>query len=199
MNKQAILKEVQKYLVKGDLAILNDLGDRLKEDIRDEANKLNGKAQLARSMKAILKEKDIREDLKKAWKEDFRVVVCDGYRLIATGEEVQLPMNDKAPLKGENLWGSFYHIYHEEVLVPTAGQVKALLDIKKALGQHPLYEFKRKDGQSIWVDAKYLLTMVQAMPDARVYLDRDSRISPVFFNSPEDLTFGLVLPVRVSK
>lgn len=198
MTKERILTMVKQYINSNDLRTLNELVSGLESDIRDENNKKRGTGNLAKAMKDCMKVNTYRSDFQKAWIHNGRTVVTNGYYMIMSGAEVELPMNEKAPINIEPWIDGYYSTNYEVVKTPTMADVKTKIALDKSEGLTNLYyTIEREDGRLITLDAKYLLTMLMATPDAVITASRDNVNSPIYFNSPADLTFGMLCPIRV--
>ena len=200
MTKTKILEMVKQYTMDQDLRTLNELITGLESDIMDENNKANGKSNVARSIKAITGNKEnIREAYQTAWIINGRTVACDGYRLISTSEPVKVSTQDTPPINFNPLIDAFYEVNHTELPTPSIGDVKTKIALDKANGvKNSLWIWD--DGTfRIAVNAKYLLDMLTADPFATIRATQGNATAPIYFNDPEALVFGILLPVRTAK
>ena len=200
MTKTKILEMVKQYTMDQDLRTLNELITGLESDIMDENNKANGKSNVAKTIKAITGSKEnIREQYQTAWIHNGRVTALDGYRLISTSEPVKVPLQETAPINADSLINAFYQTNHEELPTPSIGDVKTKIALDKANGvKNSLWIWD--DGTfRIAVNAKYLLDMLTADPFATIRATQGNATAPIYFNDPEALVFGILLPVRTAK
>ena len=200
MTKTKILEMVKQYTMDQDLRTLNELITGLESDIMDENNKANGKSNVAKAIKAITGNKEnIREAYQTAWIINGRTVACDGYRLISTSEPVKVPSQDTPPINFNPLIDAFYEVNHTELPTPSIGDVKTKIALDKANGvKNSLWIWD--DGTfRIAVNAKYLLDMLTADPFATIRATQGKAKFPIYFNDPEALVFGILLPVRTAK
>ena len=200
MTKTKILEMIKESIKNQSVFILNDLVTALESDIRDEANKANGKSNVARSIKAITGNKEnIREAYQTAWIINGRTVACDGYRLISTSEPVQVSTQDTPPINFNPLIDAFYEVIHTELPTPSIGDVKTKIALGKANGEKNSLWIWDDGTFKISVNAKYLLDMLLADPFATIRATQGKETAPIYFNDPEALVFGILLPVRTAK
>lgn len=197
-----MLTLVNEFMKGQDYSKLMALRTGLEDKIRAQANKANGKANIARTFKAVCKSAE-RQDLKTAWvdKDSGYKIACDGYRFIAHKGDLAVPLHDPDydGLKVMGMTGS-YEKKHEIQEAPTQGEVKAKIDLAKATDNKPLWKFTTENGNEVYIDAKFLLEMLWAMPDATLYIPTERNNDPVYMNEPwNDETFGLILPIRIAR
>ena len=200
MTKTKILEMVKQYTLDQDLRTLNDLIKGLESDIMDENNKANGKSNVAKAIKAITGSKaNIREQFQTAWIHNGRLTATDGYRLISTSELVNVPIQDTPPINADKLINAFWEVNHEELPTPAIGDVKTKIALDKANGEKESHWIWDDGTFRIAVNAKYLLDMLLADPFATIRATKSNATAPIYFNDPEALVFGILLPVRIAK
>ena len=200
MTKTKILEMIKESIKNQSVFILNDLVSALESDIMDENNKANGKSNVAKAIKAITGNKaNFREDFQTAWIHKDRVTALDGYRLISTAEPVNVPIQDTPPINADKLINAFWEVNHEELSTPSIGDVKTKIALDKANGEKVSHWIWDDGTFKIAVNAKYLLDMLLADPFSTIRATQGNTTAPIYFNDPEALVFGILLPVRIAK
>ena len=200
MTKTSILEMVKEYAKTQDLRIMNDLIRGLEEDIRTENNKANGKSNVAKAIKAITGSKEnTRDQYKTAWLHNGRITALDGYRMITTSEPVNVELQDNAPINVTPHLEGFAYATLEELETPSIGDLKTKIAMDKAEGKKGSLWIWGDGSTKIAVNTKYLLDMLTADPFATIRMTAGNGLAPIYFNDPDALVFGIILPVRITK
>lgn len=160
----------------------------LREDMRSEANKTSGKANIEKAMKAIIKNvPEHQQQLQGAFDCAGMQCACDGYRAIRIKEPIDLPA-PPAPctLDVTRLFDDARNNATKPLPAPTLGELKSYIKIKTAenrakygrnASKHTvIYSFG--DDLPI-VDAKYLQDILGAFPDAEITFS--TLLAPLYF------------------
>ena len=145
MTNERMLKLVNDYINTQDLTVINELKQGIEENIRTAANK-KVNMNLARSMNNILKsakKENSRTQLHYGFKNGHWTVVCDGYRLIQTSQNIELEMVDEPPINVDNI---FEKQGYDCLSIPTLQELNAHIKIEKA---------KLKRGETVLIDLHY--------------------------------------------
>ena len=200
MTKTTILEMVKEYAKTQDLRIMNDLIRGLEEDIRTENNKANGKSNVAKAIKAITGSKEnTRDQYKTAWLHNGRITALDGYHMITTSEPVNVELQDNAPINVTPFLEGFGYATLEELETPSIGDLKTKIAMDKAEGKKGSLWIWEDGSTKIAVNTKYLLDMLTADPFATIRMTAGNATAPIYFNDPDALVFGILLPVRITK
>ena len=185
---------------------LQEFIKELKEQVRREYAASTGKASVAKAMREIT-ELPRREGkaigLQYAWMDNKgRQCVCDGYRAVRLNNPVPLedrPEGAEIPLDLDKVMPNIRHDYSETPL-PTKAELKAFIATEKALHGRkydPIWYIV--DGE-IAVNAQYLLTLIEALPDAtEIYYNNtyDGWKKPLYIQSVGG--DAVLLPVNIHK
>lgn len=129
---------------------------------------------------------------------DVWYILSDGHRLIRLKEDyASLPHLEKPFFKTETvsdiMKAPLATVYNDKLYLPTLGEIKAHIASEKATrgkGQPILYNLP--DAET-WINADYLLDILQILPDCVAYKPTGNR-SPIYFQS--DAGDGIILPVH---
>ena len=171
----------------------------LRDDMRREANKAGGKANIEKAMRAIIKNApEHQRQLQGAVVRDGKQYACDGHRAMRLNTPIDLPA---PPVPCTMDIGRFFaeaqHNATKPLETPTLGELKAYIKIKKA-------ENKAKYGKNketiLWnfgegrpvVNAAYLLDILTAFPDATITFSTTT--APLYFCHTDG--DAILLPVR---
>ena len=126
-----------------------------------------------------------------------RFVLCDGHRIIRVKEDpTSLPHVDTEKAFSSEKINNFMNVnrYGDAAELPTVPELKTYIAEKKAVyGKEKI--FYGIAGKT-FVDAQYLLDMLQALPDCKVIIPEKST-DPIYVVSDDG--DGLLLPVRASE
>jgi len=181
--------------------ILVDLLAALREDMRTETNKANGKAEIEKAMRAIIKNADAaRPALQGAFMNGGMQCVCDGYRAIRLREAIDLP----APPVSDtfNLVPVFEGMYsscQQPLELPTVADLKSHIKISTADARakygrnwkHHVAGYDFGEGKPL-VNATYLLDILTAFPSATASTECENK--PIFFKA--DAGDAILLPIN---
>ena len=176
----------------------------LRDDMRTEANKANGKANVERAMRAIIKNApDHKQQMQGAFFSDGKQCACDGHRAIRLNTPLELP----APpvpftMDIDRLFTDARHNATTPLETPTLGELKSYIKTKKA-------EYKAKYGRKasketiLWhfgkdcpaVNAVYLLDILTAFPDATITFSTTT--APLYFSHADGE--AVLMPVRMKE
>lgn len=173
----------------------------LRDEMRTEANKANGKADIEKAMRAIIKNApDHQRQLQGAIVIGDKQYACDGHRAIRLNTPIDLP-SAPAPCTTD-----FNRIFDEArrnatkpLETPAIGELKTYIKTTKA-------EYKAKYGKNagkqtiLWdfgkdcpvVNAVYLLDILTAFPDATITFSTTT--APLYFCHTDGE--AILLPVR---
>lgn len=168
----------------------------LQEDIRQENNKNNGKANVAKAMNNIIKNaikiNKYKKEFHGAIIKDGCQYVTDAYRIIKLYNPIDI---QEAPeqntfdfeklLKGarEN---------QEELKTPTISELKTHIEIEKVKDKNNTKIYYDFGENKPMVDAKYLLDILTAFPDAKIYANGVMGI--LYFK--DELGEAILCPIR---
>ncbi len=173
----------------------------LRDEMRTEANKAGGKANIEKAMRAIIKNApDHQRQLQGAIVLDGKQYVCDGYRAIRINTPIDLPAAPvPCTLDIDRIFEDARRNATTPLETPTLGELKTYIKLKKA-------ENKAKYGKGanketiLWdfgeglpvVNAVYLLDILTAFPDATItcYI----MTAPLYFSHADG--DAILLPVR---
>lgn len=173
----------------------------LREDMRSEANKASGKANIEKAMKAIIKNvPEHQQQLQGAFECAGMQCACDGYRAIRISQPIDLPAPPvPCTLDVKRLFNDSRRDAVKPLKAPTLGELKSHIKITKA-------ENKTKYGKDankktiLWdfgedrpaVNAFYLLDILTAFPDAAITCS--TLTAPLYFTDAAGE--AILLPVR---
>jgi len=173
----------------------------LRDDMRREANKASGKANIEKAMRAIIKNApEHQRQLQGAFVRDGKQYACDGHRAIRLNTPIDLPA---APVPCTTDFNRIFdearHNATKPLETPALGELKSYIKITKA-------EYKAKYGKNankktiLWdfgkdrpaVNAVYLLDILTAFPDAAITCG--TMTAPLYFSHADGE--AILLPVR---
>ena len=173
----------------------------LRDEMRREANKANGKANIEKAMRAIIKNApEHQRQLQGAFVRDGKQYACDGHRAIRLNTPIDLPA---APVPCTTDFNRIFdearHNATKPLETPALGELKSYIKITKA-------EYKAKYGKNankktiLWdfgkdrpaVNAVYLLDILTAFPDAAITCG--TMTAPLYFSHADGE--AILLPVR---
>ena len=173
----------------------------LRDDMRTEANKASGKANIEKAMRAIIKNvPEHQTQLQGAFVSDGKQCACDGYRAIRLNAPIDLPAPPvPCTMDIGQLFADARHNAATPLDTPSQGELKSYIKITKA-------ENKAKYGRSankktiLWdfgedrpaVNAAYLLDILTAFPDAAITYG--TMMTPLYFSHADGE--AILLPVR---
>ncbi|OQB32399.1 MAG: hypothetical protein BWY09_02861 [Candidatus Hydrogenedentes bacterium ADurb.Bin179] len=173
----------------------------LRDDMRTEANKASGKANIEKAMRAIIKNvPEHQRQLQGAFTSDGKQCVCDGFRAICPNTPLDLPAPPVPCTMDIGRWfADARHNAATPLETPSQGELKSYIKITKA-------ENKAKYGKSasrqcvLWdfgegrpaVNAVYLLDILTAFPDAAITCG--TMTAPLYFSHADGE--AILLPVR---
>ncbi len=186
----------------GGIPALIALCAALRNEMRAEANKSNGKANIAKAMKAIIKNvPDYRQQLKGAFVQNGKQYACDGYRAIRLNNSIDLPAPPVEPtMDFEQLFADTKRNATTPLETPALGELKAYVKIKKA--ENKAKYGKRANRETIlWnfgeeqptVNAVYLLDILTAFPNSTITYS--TLTAPLYFS--HDDGEAILLPMRI--
>lgn len=173
----------------------------LRDDMRTEANKASGKANIDKAMRAIIKNvPDHKRQFQGAFISDGKQCACDGFRAIRLNTPIDLPAAPgPCAMDIGRLFAEARHNATTPLETPTLGELKTYIKIIKA-------ENKAKYGKGankktiLWdfgkdrpaVNAVYLLDILTAFPDAAITCG--TMTDPLYFSHADGE--AILLPVR---
>ena len=173
----------------------------LRDEMRSEANRACGKANIERAMRAIIKNApDHKRQLQGAIVKGGKQYACDGHRAIRLNTPIDLPAPPvPCTIDFERIIDEARHNATNPLETPALGELKAYIKIKKA-------ENKAKYGKGanketiLWnfgegrpvVNAAYLLDIMTAFPDATITFS--TLTGPLYFSHADGE--AILLPVR---
>jgi len=176
----------------------------LRDEMRSEANKACGKADIEKSMRAIINNApEHMRQLHGAIVKGGKQYACDGHRAIRLNTPIDLPAAPvPCTIDFDRLFADARHNATTRLATPTLGELKAYIKIKKA-------ENKAKYGKSanketiLWyfgegrpvVNAAYLLDILTAFPDATITCG--TMTAPLYFCHTDG--DAILLPVRMKE
>lgn len=185
----------------GGLPSLVTLCAALRDDMRTESNKANGKSNIDKAMRAIIKNvPEYQKQLQGAFDSDGKQCACDGFRAIRLNTPLDLP---KPPvpctMELSRLFTDARNHATTPLETPTLSELKSHIKITKA-------ENKTKYGKDankktiLWdfgedrpaVNAVYILDILTAFPDAAITCS--TLTAPLYFTDAAGE--AILLPVR---
>jgi len=188
----------------GGVPALITLCAALRDDMRREANKANGKANIEKAMRAIIKNvPDYRQQLQGALVRDGKQYACDGYRAIRLNTPIDLPAPPvPCTMDFNRLFADARHKATTPLDTPTLGELKTYIKITKAENkakygkdanrQSILWDFG--EGRPV-VNAAYLLDILTAFPDAAITCG--TMTDPLYFSHADGE--AILLPVKIKE
>ncbi len=176
-----------------DIGPLIELCAALREDMRMEANKASGKANVAKAMKAIIKTAG-KDKLRGAFDCEGKQCVCDGHRAIRLNSPIEMVSAQGIPSDGmKTVFDEAMEGATVPLDLPTMAELKAHYRIKKAesIGGFINYDF---GGNLPAVQANYLIDILTAFPDAKAFAT-ESPNKPLYFTC--EAGDAVLLPVRI--
>jgi hypothetical protein len=173
----------------------------LRDDMRTEANKTSGKANIEKTMRAIIKNApDHQRQLQGAFMSGGKQCACDGHRAMRLNTPLNLPA-PPAPctMDIDRLFADVRCNATTPLETPSQGELKSYIKITKA--EHKAKYGKNANKQYIlWdfgkdrpvVNAVYLLDILTAFPDAAITCS--TMTAPLYFSHADGE--ALLLPVR---
>ena len=176
----------------------------LRDDMRTEANKANGKANVEKAMRAIIKNApDHKQQMQGAFFSNGKQCACDGHRAMRLSKPIDLP----APpvpftMDIDQLFTDAQRNATTPLETPTIGELKAYIKTKKA-EYKAKYGRKANDKTILWnfgkdrpvVDAVYLLDILTAFPDATITYSTTT--GPLYFCHTDGE--AVLMPVRMKE
>lgn len=174
----------------------------VREDLYKETAKAGGKSAALSAVKKIVKKsQEINRGINMCAEENNIQYFCDGVRLIKLAGSDKLPIDIPYNPKRENFHFEkvIPHDTSTELELPTIQYLKAYIKENKALnkttnsytGKYVKYDFG--DGKPA-VNAEYLLTVIEILPNAKAYMTNGVEAVIKFVTDTE--TTGLLVPVR---
>lgn len=174
----------------------------LRDDMRREANKASGKANIDKAMRAIIKNApEHKQQLQGAFVRDGKQYACDGHRAMRLNTPIDLPAPPvPCTMDIGRLFAEARHNATTPLETPTLGELKTYIKITKA-------ENKAKYGKNkktiLWdfgedrpvVNAAYLLDILTAFPDAAITCGTIT--DPLYFCHADGE--AILLPVRMKE
>lgn len=193
------IENPKKELYQLDYQLINLL-KLLQQDIAAQENKKSGKGNLQKAMNNVIKnaKKEKRNvNLYGFTREGDYTIVCDGYRVIRTKEEIQYTEQVEGLPAVSKMTEEARQNAVNELIMPTIGDLKAYIKLMKAEDKKTkcagiLYTFEG-EGEQPTVNAEYLLDMLTAFPDAKG--SYSTLIDPVYFEGEQG--DGILLPIRI--
>ena len=193
------IENLKTELCSPDYQLINLL-KLLQRDIAEQENKKNGKGNLVKAMNNVVKNAKKRGqniNLYGFTKEGDYTIVCDGYRIIRTKEEIQYTEQVEGIPAANKTTEEARQNAVNELIMPTIGDLKAYIKLMKAEDKKTKcvgipYTFEG-EGEQPTVNADYLLDILTAFPDARGRFT--NLISPIYFEGAQG--DGIILPIRL--
>lgn len=161
------------------------------QDAREQMDKKLSPNVSITALKSIIRESIVcnaKKNFHGMFESNGMYCVCDGYRLVCLNQDiVSLPHTENDFNVDKALKGISEKRY--VLNLPTVADIKAAIATAKK--GDPPYIFI--DGL-VGANAKYLLSMMQALPGCVAYVP-NTRVSPILFESPAGK--GLLCPIRV--
>lgn len=177
----------------------------LEEQVRREYAASTGKASVAKAMREILKvakTECLSVALHYAWIDnEGRQCVCDGYRWVRLNNSVPLeerPEDAGTPMNLDKTVPDVRHDY-SATLLPTKAVLKAFIATEKALNGRKYEPIWYVVDGKIAVNAQYLLTLIEALPDAtEIYYNNtyDGWKKPLYIRSASGDAVLLAVDMR---
>lgn len=173
----------------------------LRDEMRREANKASGKANIEKAMRAIIKNAPEHQlQLQGAFVRDGKQYACDGHRAMRLNIPIDLPAPPvPCTMDIGRLFADARHNATTPLNTPTIGELKTYIKITKA--ENKAKYGKHANRQSIlWdfgegrptVNAVYLLDILTAFPDADITFS--TLTAPLYFSHADGE--AILLPVR---
>lgn len=190
------------------------LRDEAAEEMRREANKQSGRATIAAAALRVLKEANAqpRESLHGASRSaDGYINICDYCRLLrfnaSTAPELpERPESLPPYIDAARLYNGNARDHSDPVNLPEPATLRAFIKMEKARKKAikdktpPLYTVTTDAGALIYLNALFLLDMLEALPSAKAYAaDRVTAAPTSCIIFEADNGRGLLLPVRPPK
>lgn len=173
----------------------------LRDEMRTEANKANGKANIEKAMRSIIKNApDHKPELQGAIVIGDKQYACDGYRAIRLNTPIELPAAPvPCTLDLTRIFDEAQRNATTPLETPSQGELKSYIKIKKA-EYKAKYGRKANDKTILWdfgenrpvVDAVYLLDILTAFPDATITYSTAN--APIYFSHADG--DAVLVPVR---
>ena len=176
----------------------------LRDDMRTEANKSCGKANIEKAMRAIIKNApDHKREFQGVFFSDGKQCACDGHRAMRLSKPIDLPA---APVPRTIDFNRVFDDAQRNATTPletpTIGELKAYIKTKKA-EYKAKYGRKANDKTILWnfgkdrpvVDAVYLLDILTAFPDATITYSTTT--GPLYFCHTDGE--AVLMPVRMKE
>ena len=176
----------------------------LRDEMRTEANKANGKANVERAMRAIIKNApDHQRQFQGVFFSDGKQYACDGHRAMRLNTPIDLPAPPvPCTIDFNRVFDDARHNATSPLETPTLGELKSYIKTTKA-------ENKAKYGKGankktiLWdfgegrpvVNAAYLLDILTAFPDAAITCG--TMTDPLYFSHADGE--AILLPVRMKE
>lgn len=174
----------------------------LRDDMRREANKASGKANIDKAMRAIIKNApEHKQQLQGAFVRDGKQYACDGYRAIRLNTPIDLPAPPvPCTMDIGRLFAEARHNATTPLETPTLGELKTYIKITKAENKAKYGKNKKTilwdfgEGRPV-VNAAYLLDILTAFPDAAITCGTIT--DPLYFCHAAGE--AILLPVRMKE
>lgn len=170
-------------------------GAQLILECREEMDKQNGVASSSlAAIKRIYKSacsSTSKEEFHGAFKSGEKWTICDGYRIVRLNSKPESIPETKSDLDIERAIGSARD--GEIVALPSVSEVKTKIAELKAMYGRNWKNMPIEPLPGWYCNPQYLLDMLQALPNGRAHLPKNS-ISPLYYESDDG--DALVLPVR---
>lgn len=169
-------------------------GAQLILECREEMDKQNGVASSSlAAIKRIYKSacRGVREEFHGAFKSGEKWAICDGYRIVRLNSKPESIPETKGDLDIERTIGSARD--GEIVALPSVSEVKAKIAELKSMYGRTWWTMPIEPLPGWYCNPQYLLDMLQALPNGRAHLPKNS-ISPLYYESDDG--DALILPVR---
>ena len=173
----------------------------LREEMRSEANKANGKANIEKAMKEIIKNApDHNRQLQGAIVIGEKQYACDGHRAIRLNTPIDLPAAPvPCTIDFNRIFDDARHNATTRLETPTIGELKTYIKIKKAENKAKYGKYANRQC-ILWdfgegrptVNAVYLLDILTAFPDAAITFS--TLTTPLYFSHADGE--AILLPVR---
>lgn len=176
----------------------------LRDDMRAEANKANGKANIEKAMKAIIRNApEYQQQLQGAIVRGGKQYACDGYRAIRLNKPIDLPAPPvPCTIDLDRLIADARHNATTPLKTPSQGELRSYIKITKAENkakygkdanrQDVFWDFG--EGRPV-VNAAYLLDILTAFPNAAITCG--TLTAPLYFSHADGE--AILLPVRTKQ
>lgn len=136
-----------------------------------------------------------RDDQKRLYEINGKMIVCDGYRVVRLSADIaSLPHAEKPAFDVTKLMENADSAKGEPIQLPTVPELKAYIAAHK-MARKLIEPINLHD--DYYVNPQYLLDMIQALPGCTVYKAPNYH-SPLFFQC-ENGSDGILLPCRGPK